>query len=208
LQGFRGAIALVLRLVSYGLLWLAPDCSSWGFMNPSLCKRSEGNGFVGDVTYSKVIEGNAMAESSVFLILLAAARGEGGSGEPWCQPILQLWAGGGNGARPQHGSCVHLPLCVLCGSVWQALQEKVQASRHKFLDSRRVRTVPVSWELAPTTLQYAGRQEWAGADQWDQGAASRVRCLPHCYGTTCCRLRMPRPSRQGYRCGSGREHTP
>jgi len=75
LQGFRGAIALVLRLVSYGLLWLAPDCSSWGFMNSSRCKRSEGNAFVGDVTYSKVIEGNAMAESSVFLILLAAARG-------------------------------------------------------------------------------------------------------------------------------------
>ena len=35
LQGFRGAIALVLRLVSHGLLWLASDCSSWGFLNPT-----------------------------------------------------------------------------------------------------------------------------------------------------------------------------
>ena len=75
LEGFRGAIALVLRLVSHGLLWLAPDCSSWGFMNCSRCKRSEANGYMGDVTYWKVIEGNAMAESSVFLVLLAAARG-------------------------------------------------------------------------------------------------------------------------------------
>jgi len=75
LQGFRGAIALVLRLVSHGLLWLAPDCSSWGFMNCSRCKRSEDNGYIGDVTYSKVVTGNAITESSVFLTLLAAARG-------------------------------------------------------------------------------------------------------------------------------------
>ena len=75
LQGFRGAIALVMRLVSHGLLWLAPDCSSWGFLNCARCQRSEANGYMGDVTYSKVIAGNSMAESSVFLILLAAARG-------------------------------------------------------------------------------------------------------------------------------------
>ena len=75
LQGLRGAIALVMRLVSHGLLWLAPDCSSWGFLNCARCQRSEANGYMGDVTYSKVIAGNSMAESSVFLILLAAARG-------------------------------------------------------------------------------------------------------------------------------------
>ena len=63
-----------MRLASHGLLWLAPDCSSWGFMNCSRCLRSEANGYVGDVTYSKVIAGNTMAESTVFLILLAAAR--------------------------------------------------------------------------------------------------------------------------------------
>ena len=43
-------------------------------MNCSRCQRSEDNGYVGDVTYSKVIAGNTMAESSVFLVLLAAAR--------------------------------------------------------------------------------------------------------------------------------------
>ena len=75
LQGFRGAIALVMRLVSHGLLWLAPDCSSWGFLNCARCQRSEANGYMGDVTYPKVVAGNSMAESSVFLILLAAARG-------------------------------------------------------------------------------------------------------------------------------------
>lgn len=73
-QGFRTAIALVLRLVPHGLLWLAPDCSSWGFMNCSRCQRCEANGYVGNTNYSKVVEGNAMAESSVFLTLLAAAR--------------------------------------------------------------------------------------------------------------------------------------
>ena len=46
LQGFRGAVALVLRLVLHGLLWLAPDCSSWVFMNCSRCKRSEDNGYI------------------------------------------------------------------------------------------------------------------------------------------------------------------
>ena len=75
LRGFRGAITLVLRLVSHGLLWLAPDCSSWGWMNCSRCMRSEANGYVGDITYSKVIAGNAIAESTVFLVLLAAAHG-------------------------------------------------------------------------------------------------------------------------------------
>ena len=74
LQGFRTAIALVLRLATHGLLWLAPDCSSWGFMNSSRCQRSEANSYRGDVTYPKVIAGNLMAECSVFLILLAAAR--------------------------------------------------------------------------------------------------------------------------------------
>ena len=75
LQGFMGAIALVLRLVSHGRLWLAPDCSSWGLMKCSRCKRSEDNGYIGDVTYSKVVMGHAIMDFSVFLTLLAATRG-------------------------------------------------------------------------------------------------------------------------------------
>jgi len=43
-QGFRTAVGLVMRLVPAALLWLAPVCSSWGFMNSSRCKRSASNG--------------------------------------------------------------------------------------------------------------------------------------------------------------------
>ena len=73
-QGFTTAINLVLRLAPHGLLFLAPDCSSWGFMNCSRCQRSEANGYIGDVAYPKVSAGNMIAECSVFLVLLAAAR--------------------------------------------------------------------------------------------------------------------------------------
>jgi len=74
-QGFRTAVGLVMRLVPAALLWLAPVCSSWGFMNSSRCKRSASNGYVGDTSYGPVIEGNAMVEASVFLMLLAVSRG-------------------------------------------------------------------------------------------------------------------------------------
>ncbi len=74
-QGFRTAIGLVMRLVPATLLWLAPVCSTWGFMNSSRCKRSSSNGYEGDTSYAPVVEGNAMVEASVFLMLLAVCRG-------------------------------------------------------------------------------------------------------------------------------------
>ena len=61
-QGFRTAVSLVMRLVPAGLLWLAPDCSSWGYSQ--WC----------DPLYTKVAAGNAMVEATVFLMLLAACR--------------------------------------------------------------------------------------------------------------------------------------
>ena len=73
--GLRTAIGLVMRLAPSALLWLAPVCSSWGFMNSSRCKRDAANGFEGDTTYPPVVEGNALAAATVFLMLLAAARG-------------------------------------------------------------------------------------------------------------------------------------
>ena len=73
--GLRTAIALVMRLAPSALLWLAPVCRSWGFMNSSRCKRKAANGFEGDTTYPPVIEGNALVAATVFLMLLAAARG-------------------------------------------------------------------------------------------------------------------------------------
>ena len=112
LQGFRGAIALVMRLASHGLLWLAPDCSSWGVMNCSRCLRSEANGYMGDVTYSNVIAGNTMAESTVFLILLAAAREVKAALE---NPVGShfFWAGGGYGAFSKHGHWVRVQVRIL-----------------------------------------------------------------------------------------------
>ena len=47
-QGLRTAITLVMRLVPAGLLWLAPVCTSWGFMSSSRCKRNAANGYEGD----------------------------------------------------------------------------------------------------------------------------------------------------------------
>ena len=73
-QGFRTAVSLVMRLVPAGLLWLAPDCSSWGYMNASQCKRKASNGYEGDPLYTKVVAGNAMVKATVFLMLLAACR--------------------------------------------------------------------------------------------------------------------------------------
>ena len=73
-QGFRTAVSLVMRLVPAGLLWLAPVCSSWGYMNASRCKREASNGYEGDPSYAKVAAGNAMAKATVFLMLLAARR--------------------------------------------------------------------------------------------------------------------------------------
>ena len=74
-QGFRTAVSLVMRLVPTGLLWLAPVCASWGYMNRSRCKRRKSNGYEGDLSYAPVVEGNAMVKITVFLILLAACRG-------------------------------------------------------------------------------------------------------------------------------------
>ena len=73
--GLRTAIGLVMRLAPSALLWLAPVCRSWGFMNCSRCKRNAANGFEGDTTYPPVVEGNALVAATVFLMLLAAARG-------------------------------------------------------------------------------------------------------------------------------------
>lgn len=73
--GLRTAIGLVMRLAPCALLWLAPVCSSWGFMNSSRCKRKASNRYEGDTTYPQLLEGNALVAATVFLMLLAAARG-------------------------------------------------------------------------------------------------------------------------------------
>ena len=72
--GFRRAVTLVMRLAAGGLLWLAPVCSSWVFMNSSNCRRTAANGYKGNEKYKPVQLGNIMAEATAFLVLLAYRR--------------------------------------------------------------------------------------------------------------------------------------
>ena len=74
-DGFHAAVRCVLSLVSGGLLWMAPVCSSFGFMNSSNCKRSAANSWRGDETYESVQDGNLGADIACFLFWLAWARG-------------------------------------------------------------------------------------------------------------------------------------
>ena len=73
--GFKHAVNLVLQLVVGGLLWMAPVCSSFTFMNSSNCMRGPSNDHYGDTNYPSVIEGNLMARIAAFLFVLAWARG-------------------------------------------------------------------------------------------------------------------------------------
>ena len=70
-----------MRLRVGGLLWLAPICSSWGWLNVSKTKRSAANCYYGDPNYKPVCEGNHIAIVSTFLVELAIA---------WCvQAVLE-----------------------------------------------------------------------------------------------------------------------
>ena len=75
--GFRRALSLVLRLRPGGLLWMAPVCSSWIFLNLRRTKRTRvaGPRFQGNLKYLPVQHGNSMAEMAAFLFLVAVSRG-------------------------------------------------------------------------------------------------------------------------------------
>lgn len=75
--GFRRALSLVLRLRPGGLLWMAPVCSSWIFLNLRCTMRTRAGGpkFRGDLRYLPVRHGNLMAEMAAFLFLVAVSRG-------------------------------------------------------------------------------------------------------------------------------------
>ena len=61
--GFRRALSLVLRLRPGGLLWMAPVCSSWIFLNLRCTQRTKVGGprFRGNLRYLPVRQGNLMA---------------------------------------------------------------------------------------------------------------------------------------------------
>ena len=75
--GFRRALSLVLRLRPGGLLWMAPVCSSWIFLNlkNTMRTRVRGPRFQGNLKFLPVQEGNRMAEMAAFLFLVAVFRG-------------------------------------------------------------------------------------------------------------------------------------
>ena len=75
--GFRRALNLVLRVRPGGLVWMAPVCSSWIFLNLKNTQRTKvaGPRFGGNLRYHSVRHGNRMAEMAAFLFLVAVARG-------------------------------------------------------------------------------------------------------------------------------------
>ena len=72
-QGFQVALQRVMRLKNGGLLWMAPPCSSWVFMNTKNTKRCRENP-LGDTSYKPVADGNLQAEIMIFFFVLALLR--------------------------------------------------------------------------------------------------------------------------------------
>ena len=72
--GFLNAVRIVLRLRAGGLLWMAPVCSSFLFLNLKNTQRRRASGYMGNSAYLPVKEGNAMARTAAFLMALAKAR--------------------------------------------------------------------------------------------------------------------------------------
>ena len=73
-KGFLRAVSLVMRIKMAGLLFMAPVCGSWVYLNISRTKRALENQWYGDVMYEPVRQGNAMAMACAFLAELAKKR--------------------------------------------------------------------------------------------------------------------------------------
>ena len=71
--GFEYALNLVMRVVVWGLLTMAPVCSSFTFPDTSHTCRNKLN-YSGDESYEPVRQGNAMARVAAFLLLLGQQR--------------------------------------------------------------------------------------------------------------------------------------
>jgi len=72
--GFLNALALVATLRVGGLLWLAPVCASWIWLNLRRTMRRFDNQFWGDTTYDPVRIGNHLATVTIFLMRFAFGR--------------------------------------------------------------------------------------------------------------------------------------
>ena len=69
--GLNKALGLVLGLRENGLLWMAPVCSSFCWLNLSNKQRSKENKYRGDTTSAVAKEGNKMALSAMLLAEVA-----------------------------------------------------------------------------------------------------------------------------------------
>jgi hypothetical protein len=75
--GFLTALFLCMRLKSNGMLWLAPVCSSWVFMNRGTSQRSWWNP-LGQDTYESVRQGNLQVSRCMLLVRLVEAAAPSG----------------------------------------------------------------------------------------------------------------------------------
>ena len=72
--GFMNSLKAVLAIQPGGLLWMAPVCSSWVFLNSCNCQRSKEHP-EGSTGYKPVQEGNRMASMAAFLFAVAILTG-------------------------------------------------------------------------------------------------------------------------------------
>ena len=126
--GFLRALALVLRVRPGGLVWMAPDCSSWVWLNSSNTKRSEVNGYWGDPGYAKVASGNQMAIGAAFLYHVAVNRRvEAVIENPVSSFLFKFLAKTNVASLPQF-----LAVCPRCAYSTEAFGRRV-LKRYKFL---------------------------------------------------------------------------
>lgn len=74
-KGFHIALQLVMRLAPGGLLFAAPDCSSFCWLAQSVMCRKAANKFAGATSHPKVDAGNRIALATAFLLTVAWCRG-------------------------------------------------------------------------------------------------------------------------------------
>eukprot|EP00959_Pyramimonas_sp_CCMP1952_P136258 2851207-Pyramimonas_sp.AAC.1 len=76
IRGFIWAGILVLSVAEGGMIWFAPQCSTWlNFISAVCMCRKESNNFVGNTNRKDVREANACARCISYLISVCAARG-------------------------------------------------------------------------------------------------------------------------------------
>ena len=76
LEGFVWAGILILSIVEGGLVWFAPQCSTWlNFMCAVYMSRTVSNSYEGNTKRADVRDGNACARCVAYLISMCVSRG-------------------------------------------------------------------------------------------------------------------------------------